>query len=93
MTVIGLTVAGAVMGNVFARRTCTARSPSPIRSPAVVLTEAELQRLSRAVGLVPPMEPQGGVHPPSSLTVRVSDSDVERLLEAITTQTTKHHGR
>ena len=50
-TVIGLTVAGAVIGNVFARRECAAASsPSPIRSPAVVLTEADLQRLSRTVG-------------------------------------------
>src|SRR6187200_1081178 len=52
-TVIGLTVAGAVLGNVFARRECAAASsPSPIRSPAVVLTEADLQRLSRTVRLL-----------------------------------------
>ena len=93
MTVIGLTVAGAVIGNVFARRECAASSSSPSRSPTVVLTDGEVQRLSRTVSFLPPMEPRRGGHPPSSLTVRVSDSDVERLLEAITTQITKHHGR
>ena len=80
MTVIGLTVAGAVMGNVLARRECTAASsPSPLRSPAVVLTEADLQRLSRSVRLLPTMEPVSGA-PRSNLAVRASDADVHSLL-------------
>jgi hypothetical protein len=50
-TVIGLTVAGAVLGNVLVRRECAAAAPSPSRSPAVVLTKAEVARLSRGIRL------------------------------------------
>jgi hypothetical protein len=53
MTVIGLAAAGAVIGNVFARRDCDARPLSPTRSPQLVLSEAELRTLSHSVRLVP----------------------------------------
>ena len=56
MTVIGLTVAGAVLANVFARRECAASSSSPSRSPTIVLTDGEVRRLSRTVSFLPPME-------------------------------------
>ena len=89
--VIGLTVAGAVIGNVFARRECAAASsPSPIRSPAVVLTEADLQRLSRTVRLLPTRQPVENGNSPANLAIRVSDAHIDRLVEAITS--TEHPG-
>jgi hypothetical protein len=90
-TVIGLTVAGAVIGNVFARRECAAASsPKPHRSPAVVLTEADLQRLSRTVRLLPTRQPLASGNSPANLATRVSDAHIDRLVEAITS--TEHPG-
>jgi hypothetical protein len=50
VTLIGLTIVGAVIGNVLARRNCATTSPSVV-PPYVLLSETEVQRLAQTVRL------------------------------------------
>ena len=53
VTLIGLTIVGAVIGNVLARNNCATTSPTITQSPVALLSETELDRLAHTVRLVP----------------------------------------
>jgi hypothetical protein len=59
LAVGGLTVAGAVVGNVLAQHRCGARRPRPSHPAPVVLTHQEVRELARTINAQRPAQAPG----------------------------------